>query len=166
MSEPRLVQLRGGGDCLRACVATILGLELDDVAVANGSNDYAGAVRVQAEWQEWAAGRGLAVHSSSLYAPVYLPLWVAFVVVPWGEWHALVMERDRLLYDPATAPGSPQPALDQRAVLGSLIVGAPEWVAEQQRQMEVFAHTDPERVWFLGEYGAFCRQMLHPQGGH
>jgi hypothetical protein len=161
----RLVQLRGGGDCLRACVATVLELELDDVSVANGSLDHNGALRVEAEWREWAAGRGLALHSSPLYAPTYLPAWIAIVAMPWGEAHALVMQHDRLLYDPATAPGSPQQTIDQRAVIGSLIVGAPEWVAAQQRRMEVFAHTDPERVWFLGAYGEFTRQMLH-QGGH
>lgn len=81
-------------------------------------------------------------------------------VGPHREMHALVMAGDALLYDPATAPGSPQTTVDPRDVLLSMIVGAPEWVAEQERRLQVFANTDSSRVWFIGPHGALMHQMI------
>lgn len=144
-----LVQMRGDGDCLRAAVATILGLELDDTpAACNGSDDDPHTV--QMAWLDWFAGRGLAMSDDQNYAPVFLPLWIAMVAVgPFAERHALVMSYDRLLYDPATVPGSPQRAINPADILLSMIVGPPEWVMEQDREMRVRAHHGQPGVWAL-----------------
>lgn len=154
----RLVQATDDGSCLRAAVASVLGLDLADVPTACNGSDHDPAPVHQA-WHAWAAERGLAIHDDYMLAPVFLPAWIAMVEVASGELHALVMSYDRLLYDPATPPGSPQGFINADHVLMALIVGTPEWVAEQATQMQIYANTDPSRVWVIGPMRAFMNQM-------
>jgi hypothetical protein len=60
-------------------------------------------------WREWAATRDQWWYESKELAPISADRWIATVYSPWAdERHALVMSRDRLLFDPNSVAGPSQ----------------------------------------------------------
>jgi len=140
----RLVYQREGGDCLRAAVATVLGIDYDDAPEADGFDPTAVSA-----WRSWADARGFIVGQNLTHAPAYLDLWIA--VVPGSRdarvLHAVVMRRGVMLHNPAA--GSPRKSVARREVQASTIVGPPAWVdATRARTLELLRAKSP-LVWKL-----------------
>ncbi len=143
----RLVYQREGGDCLRAAVATVLGIDYDDTPPADGYDP--GAAREM--WREWMAARGLAMRQNFVHAPAFLDEpWIACVpvTVPGKPTvpHAVVMRRGRVVHH---GWGPNGPTLARCEVLASVIVGEPAWVqATRDRLCELIREGSPD-VWAL-----------------
>lgn len=151
----RLVYQRGeGGDCLRGAVATVLGIDYEDTAQADG---YA-PDEARELWKQWADERGLIVAQNLTHAPAWLDLWIAVVVADQAL-HSVVMTRGRLLHNPDA--GSPQQAIGRRDVLASMIVGNRAWVqTTRERTLELLRAGDP-RVWTLDNPHAAAWHRQH-----
>lgn len=83
------------GDCVRACIATILGLELDDVPHFVQLYDCEWA----AEMQDWCEARGVVAEWRSGWHPTKEPAMLSGPSPRTGR-HAVVMQHGEIIHDP------------------------------------------------------------------
>lgn len=94
--------MRRNDDCLRACAATVLGIDYEDTPTV--VPDSVPSEEWWDAWYKWAAANGLTLdyYPETERSPIEHDLWIGIVDslnVPDRD-HAVVMRRTGLLHDP------------------------------------------------------------------
>ena len=127
---------RSDNDCLRAAISYAYNVpyaDTPDLDPLKARPPGPGRKGVQElAWRRWATERGLKWWSSDELAPVGVSRWIASVPSKYaGCTHAVVMEADHLLYDPAGTWTEVRQS-DVRQARMLLPVDSPIWQAEIQ----------------------------------
>lgn len=150
---PRIpVWQREGGDCLRAAVAGLLAIPYEETPGIDGHT--ATVPEFDAGWRAWAAARGLRFRHFESHCPTRTGRWIAQIDGHDGSLHAVVMSRDQLAFDPGRGVRAVVAADVRRATL----LGTPEWVAREERQLAAAAAAFAPGIWEItrpvdGPYG-------------
>lgn len=149
--RPTPVYARGGGDCMRGAMATLLGIPYEAAPEAHPTLE-------PDVYRAWLAGHGLVMSQSPTHAPVFVEFWIATVFVP--RPHAIVMHADRLFHNPA--PYDPPDDCRDYHVMSATIVGPRDWVDEANAHTRAFIAEGSPHVWALPAAIAGPRQPADP----
>lgn len=95
--DTELIHQRGPCDCMRAVVATYLGMPYEATPEVSGLTD---AATFWSDWSRWLRTRGLTFATYD-FAPGHLSRWIAIVGRGYGApLHAVLMSGTHLLHDP------------------------------------------------------------------
>lgn len=145
---PALVHQRGSCDCMRAVIATYLGLPYEATPRISGRADSA---TFWSDWSRWLRRRGCTMTTYD-FAPGHLSRWIAVVGRGYGApLHAVLMSGTELYHDPLLGPDRLQ-RVDRGDVMCAIVIGpigSTEWSDAITRQISrAVSHGSP-LVWCL-----------------
>lgn len=146
--SPGLVDQRGPCDCMRAVIASYLGLPYESTPAISG---LANSATFWPDWSRWLRLRGYTIATYD-FAPGHLHRWIA--IVGRGHrapLHAVLMSGTELLHDPMPPPDRLQ-RVQRSEVMCAIVlgpIGATDWSDEITRQISVAVSYGSPLVWCL-----------------
>lgn len=147
-ASPALVHQRGPCDCMRAVIATYLGLPYEATPAISGLAD---AATFWADWSRWLRGRGYTMATYD-FAPGHLDRWIAVVGRGYNApLHAVLMSGTELYHDPMLGDDRLE-RVERGDVMCAIVlgrIGSTEWSDEITRQIGRAVSYGSRRVWCL-----------------
>lgn len=147
-ARAELVHQRGPCDCMRAVVASYLGVSYESTPVISGLEDSA---TFWSDWSRWLRRRGYTIATYD-FAPGHLNRWIAVVGRGYGApLHAVLMSGTELFHDPMLGPDR-LTRVDRGDVMCAIVLGplaATDWSDEITRQIAVMVSHGSPLVWCL-----------------
>jgi hypothetical protein len=114
----RLAWMPGEFGCLEACIATMLGVDLDDVPAGPvGDHTKAQELEARDRLDGWLAGRGYRRRDVPITRGLLNRWWIGVSVDPRPGWdHCVVCCCRRIVHDPGLRFGSQFPGLEVEAI--------------------------------------------------
>lgn len=142
---------RGEFDCMRAAVATVLGIpyEATPPIDSGGRGAHVGSEAFSAAWREWAATRGLTLRVFCSHCPTFLDAWIA-VVDGYGRpdmRHSVVMRGARFAHDPSPHAHARRRTVTAADVRQAIVFAPAEKVEQIRQRMAELAAAGSPALW-------------------
>jgi hypothetical protein len=146
--RPELVHQRGPCDCMRAVVASYLGVPYEATPEISGLADSA---TFWSDWSRWLRRRGYTFATFD-FAPGHLQRWIAVVGRGYGApLHAVLMSGTELLHDPLLGADR-LTRVDRGDVMCAIVIGplgSTDWSDRITQEISLAVSYGSPLVWCL-----------------